>query len=133
MTSMEEYRQHFPIFEEKIYINSCSYGALSYEVENAFLSYLKDRHEKGADWLAWCDRLERVRALFAKLIGAKSDEIAVTTSASASLSAVASSLDFSGTRTKIITTDLAFPTEAQSWHALKKMEPRWFMLKKKTV
>ena len=120
MTSMEEYRQHFPIFEEKIYINSCSYGALSYEVENAFLSYLKDRHEKGADWLAWCDRLERVRALFAKHIGAKSDEIAVTTSASASLSAVASSLDFSGTRTKIITTDLAFPTEAQSWHALKK-------------
>ncbi len=120
MKSMADYREHFPIFENKIYINSCSYAALSNEVENAFLRYLKDRHTLGADWIDWCDRLERVRALFAELLSAKSDEIAVTTSASASLSAVSSSLDFSGPRKKIITTDLAFPTEAQAWHALKK-------------
>jgi kynureninase len=82
---------------------------------------LKDRHELGADWYSWCNRLERVRGLFAALISADKDEIAVTTSASASISAVASSLDFSGQRRKIITTDLAFPTEAQSWHALKKI------------
>ena len=120
MKTMAEYREHFPIFKNTVYINSCSYAALSNEVENAFLEYLKERHEVGADWINWCDRLERVRALFAKLLGAKADEIAVTTSASASLSAISSSLDFSGTRKKIITTDLAFPTEAQAWHALKK-------------
>lgn len=120
MKSMDEYRNHFPIFKEKVYINSCSYAALSYEVENAFLQYLKDRHNHGADWIGWCDRLERVRAQFAKLLSAKPNEIAVTTSASASLSAVSSSLDLSGARKKIITTDLAFPTEAQMWHALKK-------------
>ena len=120
MTSIAEYRDHFPIFKNTVYINSCSYAALSNEVEDAFLRYLKDRHEVGADWINWCDRLERVRALFAQLLGAKDDEIAVTTSASASLSAISSSLDFSGTRKKIITTDLAFPTEAQAWHALKK-------------
>lgn len=120
MKSITEYRDHFPIFKDKVYINSCSYAALSNEVETAFLSYLKDRHEVGADWIEWCDRLERVRGLFAKLLSAKVGEIAVTTSASASLSAVSSSLDFSGIRKKIITTDLAFPTEAQAWHALKK-------------
>lgn len=120
MKSMSAYREHFPIFKNTVYINSCSYAALSNEVEAAFLSYLKDRHELGADWIEWCDRLERVRALFADLLSAKSDEIAVTTSASASLSAISSSLDFSGARKKIITTDLAFPTEAQAWHALKK-------------
>lgn len=120
MKSMSAYREHFPIFKNTVYINSCSYAALSNEVEEAFLSYLKDRHEVGADWIEWCDRLERVRGLFAALLSAKSDEIAVTTSASASLSAVSSSLDFSGNRKKIITTDLAFPTEAQAWHALKK-------------
>ncbi|MBT5074656.1 MAG: aminotransferase class V-fold PLP-dependent enzyme [Kordiimonadaceae bacterium] len=120
MKSMAAYREHFPIFKNTVYINSCSYAALSLEVEAAFLHYLKDRHEVGADWIEWCDRLERVRALFAELLSAKSDEIAVTTSASASLSAISSSLDFSGPRKKIITTDLAFPTEAQAWHALKK-------------
>ena len=46
--------------------------------------------------------------------------MAVTTSASASLSAISSSLDLSGPRKKIVTTDLAFPTEAHAWHALKK-------------
>ena len=120
MKPMADYREDFPIFKNKVYINSCSYAALSNEVENAFLSYLKDRHELGADWIEWCNRLERVRALFAELLSAKPSEIAVTTSASASLSAVSSSLDFSGPRKKIITTDLAFPTEAQAWHALKK-------------
>lgn len=120
MKSMSAYREHFPIFKNTVYINSCSYAALSTEVEAAFLKYLKDRHEVGADWINWCDRLERVRALFAELLSAKPDEIAVTTSASASLSAISSSLDFSGPRKKIVTTDLAFPTEAQAWHALKK-------------
>lgn len=120
MKSMRAYREHFPIFKNTIYINSCSYAALSVEVEAAFLRYLKDRHEVGADWIGWCDRLERVRGQFAQLLSAKSDEIAITTSASASLSAISSSLDFSGSRKKIVTTDLAFPTEAQAWHALKR-------------
>jgi selenocysteine lyase/cysteine desulfurase len=120
MKTMAEYRDHFPIFKDKVYINSCSYAALSNEVEAAFLRYLKDRHVKGADWVDWCDRLERVRVLFAELLSSKVNEIAVTTSASASLSAVSSSLDLSGPRKKIVTTDLAFPTEAHAWHALKK-------------
>lgn len=117
---MNAYREHFPIFKNTVYINSCSYAALSVEVEAAFLKYLKDRHEVGADWIEWCDRLERVRALFAELLNANADEIAVTTSASASLSAISSSLDLTGKRKKIVTTDLAFPTEAHAWHALKK-------------
>lgn len=117
---MNAYREHFPIFKNTVYINSCSYAALSVEVEAAFLKYLKDRHEVGADWIEWCDRLERVRALFASLLNANADEMAVTTSASASLSAISSSLDLTGKRKKIVTTDLAFPTEAHAWHALKK-------------
>lgn len=120
MKSMNAYREHFPIFKNTVYINSCSYAALSVEVEAAFLKYLKDRHEVGADWIDWCDRLERVRALFAELLNASVDEMAVTTSASASLSAISSSLDLTGKRKKIVTTDLAFPTEAHAWHALKK-------------
>lgn len=117
MSEIEKYRKYFPIFEHTTYINSCSYGALSHQVEQAYHDYLTDRQTKGADWMGWCERHERVRSLFTELVGAEADEIAVTTSASAGMSSVASSLDFSGKRKKIITTDLAFPTEAQIWHA----------------
>lgn len=117
MSDIASYRKFFPIFDKTTYINSCSYAALSVQVEEAYHTYLKDRHTKGSDWMGWCERHERVRGLFAELVGAEADEIAVTTSASAAMSSVASSLDFSGKRNKIVTTDLAFPTEAQMWHA----------------
>ena len=116
---MESYRRDFPIFTHTHYINSCSYGALSRQVEAAYGDYLKCRGTQGADWMHWCAIHEDVRARFARLVGADDDEIAVTTSASASLSSLISALDFTGPRTRIVTTDHAFPTEAQNWHAQK--------------
>jgi selenocysteine lyase/cysteine desulfurase len=44
-------------------------------------------------------------------------EIAVTASASAGINALASALDFSGPRRKVIVSDFEFPTNAQIWHA----------------
>ncbi len=116
--NLHEIRADFPIFAHKHYINSCSYGALSAQVEAAYGAYLACRKTRGADWPGWCAIHEEVRARFARLIGADADEVAVTTSASAGMSSLASALDFSGPRQHIITTDQAFPTEAQIWHAL---------------
>jgi selenocysteine lyase/cysteine desulfurase len=62
-----------------------------------------------------------VRSLVAKLLRAKSDEIAVTASVSAGINALASALDFSGPRNKVVISDFEFPTNAQIWHA---QEPR---------
>jgi selenocysteine lyase/cysteine desulfurase len=62
-----------------------------------------------------------VRALTATLLHAGPDEIAVTASVSAGLNALASALDFSGTRNKVVVSDFEFPTNAQIWHA---QEPR---------
>jgi selenocysteine lyase/cysteine desulfurase len=53
----------------------------------------------------------------AVLLGAASDEIAITTSASAGLNALASAFDFNGRRNKIVISDFEFPTNAQIWHA----------------
>ena len=116
--SMDQYRADFPIFAHRHYINSCSYGALCTQVEAAYGDYLHCRKTLGADWPGWCAIHEDVRARFARLTGADADEVAVTTSASAGISSLASALDFSGDRKRIITTDQAFPTEAQNWHAL---------------
>ena len=110
-------RNHFPIFRDKIYLNSCSQGALSDEVRQSYADYLRDWDEKGAPWEYWVERMEAARAAFAGLVNADSSEIAVTTSASAGVSTLASALDFTGERNKIVVSDFEFPTVAQIWHA----------------
>lgn len=111
------FRERFPILERKTYLNSCSQGALSRDVADAYRAYLSDWEEMGAPWELWVERAETARAAFAGLIGADPDEVAVTTSASAAVSSIASSLDFPADRNKVIVTDFEFPTVGQIWHA----------------
>jgi kynureninase len=110
-------RDRFPIFEKQVYLNSCSQGALSIDVEQAYQAYFNDWNEKGSPWELWVERGEAARQAFAGLVNAQPNEVAVVTSVSAGVSALASALDFSGKRNKIVVDDFAFPTVAQVWHA----------------
>jgi selenocysteine lyase/cysteine desulfurase len=83
----------------------------------ALRRYIDDRLEKGTDWNYWVERNESVRAAVAQFLGAKQDEIAVTASASAGINSIASALDFSQARNKVVISDLEFPTNAQIWYA----------------
>jgi selenocysteine lyase/cysteine desulfurase len=110
-------RREFPLLEHKIYLNSGSYCALANRVRAAFETYLEDRLAVGANWDVWVTKNEAVRALMARVLHASADEIAVTASASAGLNALASALEFSGGRDKIVVSDFEFPTNAQIWHS----------------
>jgi selenocysteine lyase/cysteine desulfurase len=114
-------RKQFPVLERKTYLNSGSYCALANDVKAAFEAYMEDRLLVGANWDVWITKNESVRSLTATLLNAAPDEIAVTASVSAGLNALASALDFSGTRNKVVVSDFEFPTNAQIWHA---QEPR---------
>jgi selenocysteine lyase/cysteine desulfurase len=109
-------RARFPIFERLTYINSCSQGALSDAVRQSYEDYLRDWDEQGAPWDYWVERTEAARASFARLINADPDEIAVTTSVSAGVASLASGLRFAS-RSKVVLTELEFPTIGQIWHA----------------
>jgi selenocysteine lyase/cysteine desulfurase len=110
-------RHRFPVFEQRVYINSCSQGALSDSVREAYARYLDDRDEHGAPWEYWVSRLEAVRGAVAGLVGAGEDEIAVTTSVSAGVSALASGLRLPEGRDTVVVSDFEFPTIGQIWHA----------------
>ena len=112
----ERIRHRFPIFRNRIYINSCSQGALSDSVREAYERYLEDWDERGAPWDYWVEKSEDARNAFAGLVNADADEVAVTTSVSAGLSAIATGLRYAR-RSKIVTTDWEFPTVGQIWHA----------------
>ena len=86
----------------------------------AFDEYLQSRIDRGADWDEWVTRAEAVRGQVARLLGTDPDEIAVTASASSGMNAIASALDFSGGRNRIVISNYEFPTSAQIWHAQEK-------------
>jgi selenocysteine lyase/cysteine desulfurase len=110
-------RERFPIFRQKVYLNSCSQGALSTDVQAAYQQYLCDWEAEGSPWERWVALNEAARHAFAGLINAEPGEVAVTTSVSHSISALASAFDFSGERNKVVLSDFEFPTVGQIWHA----------------
>jgi selenocysteine lyase/cysteine desulfurase len=114
--SVANCRSRFPIFERLAYVNSCSQGALSDSVRTAYADYLTGWEERGAPWDYWVERSETARATFARFVGGEPDDVAVTTSVSAGISALASAVGF-GERRKVVISDFEFPTVGQIWHA----------------
>lgn len=115
-TQSAKIRSRFPIFRDKIYLNSCSQGALSDAVENGVAAYISSWHEHGSPWDLWVEHYERMRRLFAEFIGAEKDEVAIVTSASAGINVIASSLSFHG-RNKVVLGEFEFPTMGHVWLA----------------
>jgi len=113
----EAIRERFPVFRDKVYVNSCSQGALSDSVRAAYEEYLAGWDEHGAEWEHWVERSEAARTAFAALLGVGSDDVAIQTSVSAAVSALVSALDFRGPRNRIVISELEFPTIGQIAHA----------------
>jgi selenocysteine lyase/cysteine desulfurase len=109
-------RGRFPVFQKKVYLNSCSQGALSDTVEAAFREYLHTWHEHGSPWDLWVQHYEAARAVFARLIGAETDEVALVASASAGVNGIASALSFSE-RNRVVLGEFEFPTMGHIWMA----------------
>ena len=113
---IEGFRKRFPVLAQKIYLNSCSQGALSQDVEQSMLEYLRSWHKEGSPWETWVDQYESGRRHFAKLIGAAPEEVALVASASAGVNALASALSFKQ-RNKVVLGEFEFPTMGHIWLA----------------
>lgn len=98
-------------------MNSCSQGALADSVKESMNEYLNTMEVKGSAWGDWAGYQEKARAAVASFFQVPAHEIAITTSVSAALSSLASSLNFNTKRNKIVLTENEFPTAGQIWHA----------------
>lgn len=115
-TSITEFRSKFPVLQDKLYLNSCSQGALSGDVEAAMLEYLRSWHRDGSPWDVWVDHYEAGRRCFAEFIGAQPEEVALVASASAGVNSLASALSFQQ-RHKVVLGEFDFPTMGHIWLA----------------
>jgi selenocysteine lyase/cysteine desulfurase len=109
-------RARFRIFERKIYLNSCSQGALSDAVQAGMEDYIASWHDQGSPWELWVERYEEARTAFAQFINASPDEVAIVTSASAGINGIASALNFRE-RKKVVMGEFEFPTMGHVWLA----------------
>src|SRR5438132_3655894 len=116
--ALARYRSEFPIFRDRIYLNTCSLGALGERARRKVAEFLDVWQSRGASaWYdVWWAGLSDLRARYARLIGAAPAEIALAPSISVAVSAVAESLDY-GRRPKVVVTSLDFPTVAYQWLA----------------
>ena len=115
--SLDAFRARFPILGRRVYVNSCSQGALSTDVEAAFGAFTASWHAGGSPWEDWIGQVERLRARAAAAIGADPDEVAIVPSASAAIASIASALTFEAPRSEVVLGDLEFPTMAHAWRA----------------
>src|SRR5712671_301399 len=115
-SQIQEIRSRFRIFQRKIYLNSCSQGALSNAVQTGLEDYIASWHEQGSPWETWVDHYEAARTAFAQFINASPDEVAIVTSASAGINSIASALSFRE-RNKVVMGEFEFPTMGHVWLA----------------
>src|SRR3989449_1344793 len=114
--ALARYRSEFPIFRDTVYLNTCSLGALGERTRRRIAEFVDVWQARGAAaWYdVWWAALAELRARYARIIGASSEEIALAPSISVALSAVAEALDYRR-RPRVVVTSLDFPTVAYQW------------------
>ena len=121
MTDLESYREEFGVLRRKAYLISASLGPVSGRSKRYLREYVDAWEEMGAPEPVWFERIfpriRLVKELFADLVGADADELAITTNVSTALSSIASCMDFPPERNRVILTELDFPTEGHVWLA----------------
>ena len=121
LRALSDYRDEFPVTSRKSYLISASLGPVSLRSRRLLDSYIEAWATKGAPDEVWFEdifpAMATLKTTFAGLTGCDADELAITTNVSIALSTVASALDLSGRRNRIVMSELDFPTDGHVWIA----------------
>jgi selenocysteine lyase/cysteine desulfurase len=117
-------RKRIPSLELLIPMNNCSQAPQMDLTRAAADAYLESWRVEGMNWDRWIGEVEAARASFARLINAAPEEVAICSSVSQATSSLASALDFTAGRDKVVVTEGEFPTVAQVWVAQQKRGAR---------
>ncbi len=113
------YRSEFPILDRTTYLISNSLGAMPHRVEEALQHYADLWSTRGVR--AWEDEWWMLAAQVGDEIGALMNapqgSVACLQNVTTCQATVASCLDFSGRRNKVVYTDLNFPSVMYFWEA----------------
>lgn len=112
-----QFRGLFPALDDAPHFASCSQGALSDHLAHTMQRMTASLIDAQAPWDVWVGKVEEYRTRSAQVLEVASDTVAVLSCASEGAFQVVSSLDWSGTRTRLVTSDLEFPSVGNVWRA----------------
>ena len=120
--SLLEYRSEFPILDKTTYLISNSLGPMPRTVPEKLAEYAEDWGGLGVKAWAkgWWEKPVDVGNEIAPLLNAERDTVVMMPNVTIAQSAVASAMDFSGSRDTIVMTDLDFPSVKYAYEALAK-------------
>lgn len=115
---LQGYRDEIPAItdEDRIHLNNYSAAPIPQRGLNARRECERVWVESGNPWEQWLQKVNESKKLFADLINADEDEIAIVSCATQGFAQVASALDYD-TRNEVVTSDLGFPTLPQFFRA----------------
>ena len=109
------------MLERKTYLISASLGPVSNRSQTYLAEYMDAWATKGAPDHLWMEdifpRMAALKRSFAALTRCDTDELAITTNISIALATIASCVDFTGARRRVILSELDFPTDGHVWLA----------------
>jgi kynureninase len=119
MTSLglERYREAFPVLAERVYFACQCMGPFPREGYRDLEEYVQARSLHNRTLGAWLERFEEVTRLVETLLGAPAGSVALRDSATACQAAIASAVEPTGKRNRIIVTALDFHSSLHLWQA----------------
>lgn len=112
-----QFRRQFPALEQAPHFASCSQGALSDHLAHAMQRMTGGLIDAQAPWGEWVAKVEEYRAHAGRFLGVDGENVAVLSCASEGAFQAVSSLDWSGDRNELVTSDLEFPSVGNVWRA----------------
>ncbi|MEM2947734.1 MAG: aminotransferase class V-fold PLP-dependent enzyme, partial [Candidatus Bathyarchaeia archaeon] len=112
MENIDAVRMLFPIVKHKVFLNHAAQSPLPKPVADAVKRFVEDFATFGSVSTSEWD--DCGKALFARLIGAKPEEIALVENTSVGLNIAANVLEYPH-GSKIVTTDLEYPSVVYPW------------------
>lgn len=113
-------RAQMPVAEKYAYFDHAAVSPLPRSSSAAMKQYAQEAAEHGdALWLGWAAKVEELRGLAAKLIGASSEEIALVNNTTQGINLVASGIDWRE-GDNIVVPDNEFPSNVLAWQCLER-------------
>ena len=113
-------RNDFPVTRDFVFLDVANKCAPPRQVVRAVSGFMADQSSTGGDKDVWYARVEQVRGLFARLIGAGPSEVALVKNTSEGFNLIANALSYRA-GDNIVITDLEHPNNTFPWLRLREM------------
>jgi selenocysteine lyase/cysteine desulfurase len=118
---LDAVRRQVPLLATHVPMNACSHAPQSDRTREAAEAYLDSWQRDGMDWDTWIAAVDGARVSFARMVGGAPEDVAVAGSVSQATASVATGLDFSGSRHRVVVSAAEFPTVSHVWLAQERL------------